>query len=198
MKLELAFLLRQVVETVRMPRDGARWVMATEMPRVARWEALLLSVVISVILAQISVFLMPMQGDMGMATLMINPVMAGIIQMSLLVMMVFAIFWIGRAMGGEGGFGNTILLVAWLQFVMVCLQLIQTLSVVLIPPMAGLIGIVGFILFFWLLTNFVAELHGFQSLGRVFMVIVLAMFGFAFGLSVILTLIGFSANPGAI
>lgn len=198
MTLDLPTLLRHVIGSLGAPRDEARWIMSIDLPRASRWQALLLIVVISVILAQISMVLVPMQGDVIMAPLMMNPVMAGIIQMSLLVLMVFATYWIGRAMGGTGGFGNTILVVAWIQFVMVCLQVIQTVSMVLIPPLAGMISVVGFVLFFWLLTNFIAELHGFQSLGRVFLMILLSMFGFAFGLSLILTLIGVSAIPGAI
>lgn len=198
MTLHLPTLLRHALGSLSAPRDEARWVMSAGLPRAARWQALLLIVVISVILAQISMFVAPLQGDVIMAPLMMNPVMAAIVQMSLLVLMVFAIYWIGRALGGLGGFGNTILVVAWIQFVMACLQVVQTASMVLIPPLAGLISVAGFVLFFWLLTNFIAELHGFQSLGRVFVMIILAMFGFAFGLSLILTLIGISAMPGAI
>ena len=197
MTLHLPTLLRHAVGSLSAPRDEARWVMSHDMPRIARWETLLLIVVISVFLARISMFLVPAQGDIVMAPLMMNPFMVGIIQMSSLVLMVFAIYWVGRAMGGVGGFGNTILVVAWIQFVMVCLQVIQTVSMVLVPPLAGMISMAGFVLFFWLLTNFIAELHGFVSLGRVFLVIILTTVGFAFGLSLILTMIGVSMIPGA-
>ena len=51
-------------------------------------------------------------------------------------------------------------------------------------------------LFFWLLTNFVAELHGFGSLVQVFLMIILSIISIAFVLSVVLSIIGI-AVPGA-
>ncbi len=196
MTLTFSDLLRHAVDSIRAPQDEARWVKSIDLPRGSRWEALLLIVVISVILGQISTFIVLGETNVIMGPLLANPMMAGILQMSLLVLMVFAIFWIGRAMGGTGGFGDAILLVAWLQFIMACVQVIQTAALLLIPPLASLIGVVGFVLFFWLLTNFIAELHGFRSLGQVFLMVIVALVGVAFGLSLILAMIGV-AVPGS-
>ncbi len=196
MTLSLSVLLRHAVDSIRAPRDEARWVQSIDLPRGARWEALLLIVVISAILGQISTILVPPEANALVTPLLTNPIMMGMIQMSLLVVMVFAIHWIGRAMGGDGRFGDAILAVAWIQFVMACLQVVQTVAMVLVPPLAGLIAVLGFVLFFWLLTNFIAELHGFRSLGQVFVMIVISMIGFVFGVSLLLAIIGFSI-PGA-
>ncbi|MDJ0629829.1 MAG: Yip1 family protein [Rhodobacter sp.] len=196
MTLDLPSLLRLAWGSVRAPRDGARAVMRSDMPRGARWEALLLVVVVSVILGQISTYLMPAQVDSFFAPFVNNPVMAGIVQMSLTVIMVFAVFWIGRAMGGSGGFGDAILLIAWMQFILICLQVIQFAAMILLPPLASLIGVAGFVLFFWLLTNFVAELHGFNSLGKVFVMVIASILGMAFALSLLLSIVGI-AIPGA-
>ncbi len=197
MTLNLPSLLQLAWTTVRTPRDGARVIKSVVLPRSARWEVLFLIVVISVFLAQISTYLITGQATIVMGPFLANPIMACIIQMSLLIIMVFAIYWIGHAMGGTGSFEDAILLVAWMQFVMVCLQVIQTVSLVLLPPLATLIGIAGLGLFFWLLTNFIAELHGFTSLGRVFLMVIASLFGIAFGLSLILSLIGISV-PGTL
>jgi hypothetical protein len=67
----------------------------------------------------------------------VGPAATGFIQLLLLVVMVFAIFWIGRAMGGSGSFEEAILLVAWLQFIMVCLQVVQAFALVFLPPSPG-------------------------------------------------------------
>lgn len=50
--------------------------------------------------------------------------------------------------------------------------------------------IVGLGLFLYLLAAFVAELHGFASVGRTFAMILFVLMGVALGLSFILTLIG--------
>ena len=56
----------------------------------------------------------------------------------------------------------------WLQFIMALLQAVQLVAVLILPLLAALLGLVGLGLFFWLLTGFVAELHGFRSPMQVF------------------------------
>ncbi len=186
----------QAWASLRQPRDVARWVMSFDLPRFARWEALLLVVVLSTLFAQLTVSIAAQPETIAFFQVLMNPWMMGIVQLSVLVIGVFAIFWIGRAMGGKGEFGNAIVLVAWLQFCMVCLQLVQTTFMFVFPPIASLIGLAGFVVFFWLLCNFIAELHGFQSLPQVFVMVIVSMIGLVFGLSLILSLIGI-AMPGA-
>jgi hypothetical protein len=181
-------LLAMVWRTVRNPREGAEELLSIGVPREALWPALVLVVVLSILLAQGTTLLMTGSADMSMP---VGPAATGFIQLLLLVVMVFAIFWIGRSMGGTGSFEEAILLVAWLQFVMVCVQALQALALVLFPTVvATLIGIAALALFLWLLTNFIAVLHGFSSLLLVFVMILVSAFGLAFGLSLILTLIG--------
>ena len=188
MTLTLNGLIAMAWRTVKNPREGATELLSLGIPREALWPALVLVVVLSILLAQMTSLLVT--GGMGMAGMPVGPAATGFIQLLLLVVMVFSIFWIGRSMGGTGSFEETILLVAWLQFVMVCLQVVQAVALLILPPVAGLIGIAGLVLFLWLLTNFVAVLHGFSSLIQVFLMILVSAFGIAFGLSIILTLIG--------
>ncbi len=187
MTLTLNSLLGMAWRTVKNPREGATEVLALGVPREALWSALALVVVLSILFAHVTALLVT--GDTGTG-MPVGPAATGFIQLALLVIMVFAVFWIGRAMGGRGSFEESILLVAWLQFIMVCLQVLQAAVLILLAPLAGLIGLLGIALFLWLLTNFVAVLHGFPSLIKVFLMILVSAFGIAFGLSLILTLIG--------
>ncbi|MDJ0828173.1 MAG: Yip1 family protein [Rhodobacter sp.] len=196
MTLDFNSLLRLAWDSVRTPRDAARLVMQVGLPRGARWEALLLVVLVSVILGQITTYVMLGQPGVIFGPFLANPVLAGVVQMSLMVIMVFAVFWIGRAMGGIGAFEDAILLIAWMQFVMICVQVVQFAALMVLPAMASLVGLAGFALFFWLLTNFIAELHGFSSLGKVFVMILVSMMGVAFGLSILLSIVGVTI-PGA-
>ncbi len=188
MTLSLNALLAMAWRTVRNAREGAEEILSLGVPREALWTALALVVVVSTLLTQATALLLT--GEARMPGLPIGPTAAGFIQLLILVGMVFAIFWIGRAMGGTGSFEEAVLLVAWLQFIMVCLQVLQTVAIFVMPPLTGLIGIFGFVLFLWLLTNFIAVLHGFTSLAQVFLMIIVSAVGIAFGLSIILTLIG--------
>lgn len=189
MTLTLAELVRRAIDSVKDPRAGARDVMALTLPRNARWEALLAVIIVSVLLAHVTAFLSP-GGDMMMAPMLQNPLASTTIQLGLMVIMVFAVFWIGRALGGGGSLDDTILLMAWMQWILVGLQVVQILALLVIPPLVGLIVLAGMGLFFWLLTNFVAELHGFRSLGRVFMIILLSMVGITILMSIVLSMIG--------
>jgi hypothetical protein len=188
MTLTMNGLFAMALRTIRNPREGASEVLSLGIPREALWPGLALVVVLSILLAQVTSLVMT--GSAGMEEMPVGPAATGFIQLLLLVVMVFAIFWIGRAMGGSGSFEEAILLVTWLQFIMVCLQVVQAFALVFVAPLAGLIGIAGIVLFLWLLTNFIAVLHNFSSLFMVFLMILVAGFGIAFGLAIIMTLIG--------
>ena len=196
MTLSFKFLLDQVLTTIRTPRDGAQWVKSITMPRQSRWEALALFMVVGVVFNQITGFLMFGDFRIIMMGLTLNPITYAMIQMAVLVIMVFAVFWIGRAMGGTGGFGDAILLIAWLQAIMTLLQVAQTIAILLIPALGIIIAVASFMLFFWLLSNFIAELHGFTSIPKVLGMILISMIGLTFGMTILLSIIGISMPGG--
>jgi hypothetical protein len=80
------------------------------------------------------------------------------------------------------------LIVVWLQCLTLVLQLLQLVALVIAPPLAGIIGLGGFVLFLWLMTHFIAELHGFRNRGLVFlgMVLTALVAGLVIGMAVIL------------
>ena len=190
MTLTLNNVLQMAWRTILNPREGAEEVLALGVPRQALWTILFLVIVLSIMLGQISNLLMTQVGDAAFGGLLANPVATGMIQLALLVVAVYAIYGIGRAFGGTGSFDEALLLVSWLQFIMVCIQVVQTVFMVILPPLAAMIGVAGLFLFLWLLTNFVAVIHGFRSLGQVFVMILLSTFVLAFFLSLILSITG--------
>lgn len=182
----LGWIVAQAIETVKDPRGVAARMMKLGLPVSVLWQALALVVTISVLLGQGTLLLTAGDG----AALVIMPLPLALLQFTLLGVMVLAIHTIGRAMGGVGGFDGALTLVVWLQIVMVCLQLVQSVSFLLIPPFAVVLGYAGLVLFLWLLTNFVAVLHGFQSLGIVFVMILMSAFAIAFVISLLLAIVG--------
>lgn len=195
MDFSLTNLLRLARHTAANPRDGARQVLDLNLPRDVLWKMLVLTVIISTFLTHVGVLLIPDATQM-MSEVIGSPLLTGVVQAGLLAVMVCCVHWIGRAMGGTGAFDDALALVIWLQFIMVCVQVIQTALLPVAPTVAGLLGIASIVLFFWLLTHFVAFIHGFTSLPWVFVTIVAAIFGVVFGLSLILALISFSVPGG--
>ena len=187
-------LMQRLADTFREPKTVAAALMARELPAGALWQLVALVVVVSIFLAQLTALLMPMPAGMEMG-LFGNPLALGLVQSVLLVALIFGTYAIGRAFGGTGSLSQTTLLVVWLQFVMIALQVLQTLFVVILPPLASLIGIVGLFVFIWLFVNFVAVLHGFNSLALVLVGAVVSVFGVIFVVSIVLTLFGV-AGPG--
>lgn len=190
MELSLNQLLAMVGRSLRSPREGAEEVLALGIPKDALWLILAIVVVLSVVLAQATNLLVVGAGGEMFDGLLSNPMVTGVIQLGLLLAMIAAVYWIGRAMGGSGSFEETLLLMSWLQFIMVVIQLAQTLALLVLPPVAGLIGVAALVIFFWLLTNFIAVLHGFRSLAQVFVMILVSGFTLAFFFSLALTLLG--------
>ncbi len=189
-------LVGAVLRTIARPQDEAETVMAENLSPGALWTMLTIVVAISVVLGQGSLLLTDPSGGILTNPYLANPLLMFVVQMAILVVMIFATYHIGQWMGGMGGFAPTIAVVTWLQFVLVCVQVVQTAAMFLLPPLADLLGIAGLVLFLWLFTNFVAVLHGFQSLGLVFVMILMSAFGVTFVISLILTMIGVTA-PGA-
>ena len=181
-------------ETFRDPREAARTIMGLDLPATVLWQALFLVVVLSVLTAQVTGLMTGAYSGGGAEMLLPgflgSPLTMGFVQGALLVVMVFAVYWIGRSFGGWGSFEASIALVTWLQFLLVCLQVGQAVASLILPPLAGLIGLAGVVIFFWLLTVFVCELHGFQSSGMVFVTILVSMLAIIFALSLVLAIIG--------
>lgn len=191
--LSLPDLLRLVIETLRAPRPTFARLHRMNLPVEALWIALALTVVLSMIFGVLMTLVLgaPVaEPDPEAVSAAPDPIVLGFAQFALLFVSVFLIHKVGRMMGGRGDLPGAILAVAWLQFVLTCFQIVQT-AVILFSPIFGLpIFIAGLVIFFWLLTSFIAELHGFTSLGRVFGMILFVMIGLAFGLSVLATLLG--------
>ncbi|PWE33113.1 YIP1 family protein [Maritimibacter sp. 55A14] len=175
--------------TLKAPREGARAVLAWPLNRTELWQIAGVLVVASVIVSQVSNFLMPLGGAGPMATIMASPFLNAGIQAGLLVVTVTAVDRIGRAFGGKGDFLGALKLIVWLQMINLAIQIIQFFALLVAPPVAGLIGIASLLLFFWLLTQFVTELHGFESGFHVFVGIVISAFAIILGLSVVLALL---------
>jgi len=193
--LSLGPLLRMARDTVTNPREGAETVLSLGLPRQALWLSFALVVVLSMILGDI-LYLMAGVSQDGPLTgpLVGSPVVMGLLQAALLFLMAHAITRIGRAFGGNGRFEEALTLVVWLQFIFLCVQVVQLAAVLVVPPIAGLITILALGLFLWLLVNFIATVHGFTSLGMVFVMTILSGFGIVFVLSLILTMLGITGG----
>ncbi|MGF6859960.1 hypothetical protein ABIE69_000515 [Rhodobacteraceae bacterium MBR-64] len=174
------------------PRAGMRGVLNMGLPLRASVELLVLTAVVSAVLSEISVYLAPMpEGAELVRSIAALPISVVLLQVAFLGIVVIGIDRIGRAMGGRGDLTGAVLVVAWVQVVMIALQLAQMLAMVLVPPFSMLIGLASIGIFFWMITNFITELHGFAQRGRVFAVVFAGFMVLAMVLAFVLTSLGF-------
>lgn len=189
MHLNAANLGALLMLTFRNPRRTAQLVLNLQVPLAARWIGLLLVSVMSALLLHISFALQPSEIQGAFGPLMVSPMVSAGFQAAVLLITTVAVYQIGRAFGGQGRFYDALLLIVWLQFVLICVQVVQVVMFLVLPLAADVLGLVALALFFWLLTNFVAELHGFASLAMAFLGILVAMVAMAFLLAFLLALI---------
>ena len=193
--LDLRYLLRLARATIADPRGGAAEVLrlASGMPAVV-YLCFSLVVIGSLILGEVVTLILPATGAGPLSG---QPAIAlGLIQAAFLFLGAHAIAVIGRLFGGGGSFEGALILITWLQFIFLIVQLLQLVVLLVLPPLAALVMVAAIGLFLWLLVNFIAELHGFTSIGKVFVMTLISFAGILFVVSLVLTLLGLSLETG--
>lgn len=175
--------------TLSDPRRAARVLLAEGVPTRARSAGLLLVAVVSALLASLQAFEGTGPMDPLSAFMLSSPFRAAVMQWLFLALSVVLVDRVGRAFGGRGSFADALLVVVWLQLLMLVLQVAQLVVTFVSPVLAGLLGLAGFGVFLWLMTTFIAELHGFASRGLVFLGMVLTCLATGFVLGILLILI---------
>lgn len=175
--------------TLQDPRQATRVLLAEDVPMRARTAGLLLVAVVSALLASLQVGSTLQNLDPLSAFMLASPFRAAVFQWLFLALSVVLIHRVGRAFNGHGSLPDALLVVVWLQLLTLALQLLQLVVTLVAPPLAGIIGLAGFALFLWLMTAFIAELHGFRSRGLVFLGMLLTAVGTGLLLGIAMILI---------
>ena len=157
--------------TFRAPEQVYRQVLDMRLPRATPWQALALTVILSAIFSAGSLMLVPVDLPPFMA-FMRNPVENLFVQALFNLLFVLILSGYLRFFGGQQTASDIALAIAWVQAMMILLLILQ----LLVPPLAGLIGLIGFVFYFWLLARFSAEAAGFTQPFGAFMLIFAALF----------------------
>ena len=175
--------------TLRQPRHAARVVIGWPLSMGERWGILALLALGSTLSAEVFVALAPEAADPAMTLVLANPVIFAALQFGGLVLMAGLIFGIGRQFGGSGSFVGGLAILGWMQAILLGLQLAQIVALVILPPLAVVIGLASLGLSLWLMPSFIAELHGFRSAFKTFLGMIGASVGLVVALSVVLVVV---------
>ena len=192
MTLTLAEMMGLARQSLGDPRGVMRQVLSWPLSTAERWQALILAVVLSAIAGEMVAMILGVDPgpDSPLAALSGSPLWLAAGQILLFSAFAYTLAGLGRRMGGRGGFGDMLMATCLLQFLLLLLQIIQIFLVLALPPLAGIVGLIGLILFFWWFSNFVAEVHGFASLLKSFLLLLVTLVTVAVGLSFALSFIG--------
>ncbi len=186
MEFSLRYLLPQVVESIRNPQSVAHQLMRMTYSRATRWELLALVLVVGVLIVQLTSMINGHTAATGASL----PIVLGVVQALVVVVMIYATFFIGRMFGGTGTLDQTILLFAWIFFVLLCIQVVQVVLMVFAPTLGILLWMASLGIFVWLLVNFIRVLHEFHSLGMILIACFAAAIGLSMVASIMLAILG--------
>ncbi len=186
MDLRLPVLLQAVRLSVERPKDGARQILNLHLTVAEAGIGLALMAVISTLMAEFGNKIAAVPAEPMVMADFATPFGLALLQLVVMSSAAVMIRVLGRWAGGKGDFAGALVLVGWLQAILLLLQFVQLVMIVLAPALVGPIGLFGLALFGWLLTNFIAELHGFQSLAKVFLCILAALLGVSLLLAIVL------------
>ena len=185
--------LRLAVSTVTSPRDVARLLVSLQLGRDVLVMLFALVVVLNTLVFSLSVLGAPAEGLVGV--MLGSPVVFGALLALSLALVILAVTYAGRALGGAAGLADMAVLVIWLQALRVLVQGAALLLTPLSPVLAGLTVMVASILGLWILVNFIDVAHGLGSLFKSALTLLLAVVGMTLGLSFVFSLLGLT-NAG--
>ena len=175
--MTLDILLKTLRLSLLRPKDGLRVVLNWQLSLLESALALALMAVLSAGLISLVIGPLPPGMDPVSAAMLSNPVYLAIVQLVGLAMISLFLHLLGRVVGGRGSFPQAVAMMAWLEALLVLISVVQSAALLLLPPLGLLLVPAGMMLSVWLITNFVAELHGFPSLLLTLLGVVAAFVG---------------------
>ena len=157
-----------LIQTARLslqaPRRGMRVVLGWHLSAAEAWIALGLMAIMTALILSLITGPLPPGVDPITAAIFTSPFSLAGVQFLGLVVLTLSLHLLGRVARGKGTFAEALVVMGWLEAILIVVSVGQTLVITLVPPLAIVVVAAGLFLSLWLLTNFVAELHGYASL----------------------------------
>ena len=190
-------LLSLILLTLRSPGDAARSLMDRNLPMNTRWMALVVAVSLSALMNWMLTRMLvgaettpDAAAASPMAALSNQPLLLAAMQFGAVVVTAALIDGVGRLFGGRGNFADALLLVTWIEIMLLVVQLMQVVFLIVLPPIAALMGVIALVMFIGLTVIFTRELHGFESTLKVGVGVVMTALAAVFVLSFIAAAFG--------
>ena len=161
--MTLETLLKTLQLSLHRPRDGMRVVLGWQLSLSESVTVLSLMAVLSAALISLVIGPLPPEIDPVSAVMLSNPVYLAAVQLAGLAMISTFLDLLGRVAKGNGTLSQAFALMAWLEALMIVVSVAQSVVLLLFPALGLILVPAGMVYSLWLMTNFVAEMHGFRS-----------------------------------
>lgn len=178
--------------TLTNPGEAARWLVAQQWPRRELWQAVLALSALGAILTWFSLQLAPLPA--GFPDFVAMPLPNFVVEVFGTALMVFALLWSGRAMGGQGQLDDVLTIMVWMMVMRLIFKAAGIVLLALVPPLAGLFMLATGILSFWIMLHLVSQAHRLGSVWRALGALLLAVVGISIALGVVLGFLGFGVT----
>jgi len=183
-------LLHMIRDSVAEPQEMADRLLAQRpRTRIVLEGALLVSVLDALLLGILGGGMASMptpQGEMAF-----SPFAHTAVLLASLILSAGALQVGGQMLGGKGRFAEALMLVVWLEVLAIVIQAATLLVALALPPLAGLLGVLGLAVLIWCVVHFARALHGFPGYGRTIGALLLGGVVVVIGVSILLAMLGF-------
>lgn len=177
------------VRALADPRGAFRQVSAMQLDRRTMWELLLLFTIGRVLLIGLfdnGRFVLPF----GTTPIIVSPLAYTAVLISGFVILIFMVHYTGRAIGGKGTFLGSMVVAVLLEALSLVLVVIQLLAGLLLPGLVALVSLISIPVMLYCALSYIDELHEYGSMLKAFGMILLAILGLSFGITIFMSLIG--------
>jgi hypothetical protein len=189
--------LRAVWQSILTPANVASRILPIQTRPGVLWTVLALVVVLNVLLLALMQAVSPTELVIDGQAIVLSPFNYTAIVACFMLLFISAVSQIGRALGGQGSFHTTMVVMLWLQAVSLTLEVGQVLLVLISQPVAAIYSIISLGALIWCLVNFTMVLHEFAGPGRAILTLALSLMGAVIGTSLLMAMMGV-ATPGGI
>lgn len=195
-----------VMRTLTQPAGAAADILAFGLKRDVLWLGLGLAAVLNALFFSVSFHgspPMPLDGisaeeEAQMAYLLGflgSPVRVALVLGLSLGMSVFAFFFAGKLLGGQGRLQDILAVVTWWQFVGLGMSVVIMAIGALSVALAAMLSFLGNVWLLFALIGLLTGAHRFETMFKGIGTVALSLFLMALGLMILLTLIGFGLPP---
>lgn len=174
--------------TITRPAEAAQLVIGNRPGRQVLWIGLALVAVLNGVLLGLSVVIDPVPAEAP--PMFRNPMMYLVVVTVLIVVSIYALYWVGRVMGGKGSLEDIMAIVVWLQLLRITVQFGVLIIGLISPGLATMTALAITLIGIWIILHFIRQAHQLGSIGQAVMVGLGAFVLMTLALSILIALFG--------